>query len=102
MRESSQDDSVDVAFTSLAAWTESAQAIATEVLGYSRQSFIGAAALWENLVEANSLDTALELQRDYLKGGYEDFVARTARLGELYADLATRTCKLFDGDAGRQ
>lgn len=101
MHESGRD-SVDDDFTSLAAWAKSAQAIASEVLGCSQHSFIGATALWKNLVEANSLDTALELQRDYLKGGYEDFVARAARLGELYADLATRTCKLFDGTLSRQ
>ena len=34
---------------------------------------------------AKSLEKAMEVQSDYLKTAYEDFVAEATKLGELYA-----------------
>ncbi len=90
-------DGVDMALTSLSAWTKNAQAIAVEVADYSQKSLAGSTAAWEKLMDAKSLEKAMQVQSEYLKSSYEDFVAEAAKLGELYADLAKDAYKPFEG-----
>ncbi|MGA2893819.1 MAG: phasin family protein [Xanthobacteraceae bacterium] len=90
-------ESMESALSSLGTWSKSAQAIATEVADYSKKSFEGSAAAWERLLGAKSLDKAMEVQSEYLKSSYEDFVAEATKLGELYAELAKEAYKPFEG-----
>lgn len=90
-------DSMDVAMTAFGAWTKGAQAIALEVADYSKKSVEGSAAAWEKLLGAKSVETAIEVQTDYLKSSYEDFVAEATKLGELCVDLAKEAYKPFEG-----
>jgi len=90
-------DGMDMAMASLGAWTKNAQAIASEVADYSKKSFEGSAAAWEKLMGAKSLEKAMEVQSEFLKCSYEDFVAESTKLGELYVDLAKEAYKPFEG-----
>jgi phasin family protein len=90
-------NSVDVALTSFGAWTKGAQAIAVEVVDYSKKSAESSAAAWEKLMGAKSPEKALEVQSQYLRSSYEDFVAEATKLAELYADLAKQAYKPFEG-----
>jgi phasin family protein len=94
-------DSMDMAMASFGTWTKNAQAIATEVADYSKKSFEGSAAAWEKLLGAKSLEKAMEVQSEYLKSSYEDFVAQSTKLSELYADLAKEAYKPFEGVMGK-
>ncbi len=89
------DSSMDMAFGPLGAWTKGAQAIAVEVVDYSKKSAESAAAAWERLMGTQSLEKAIEVQTEYLKSSYEDFIAEASKLGELYVDLAAETYKPF-------
>jgi phasin family protein len=90
-------EGMDMAMASFGAWTKNAQAIATEVADYSKKSFEDSAAAWEKLMGAKSLEKAMEVQSAYLKSSYEDFVAQSTKLGELYADLAKQAYKPLEG-----
>jgi len=90
-------DSVETAFSSLGAWTKSAQAIAVEVADYSKKSIEDSAAAWERLLGAKTLENAVEVQSQYVKSSYEDFVAEATKLGELYVDFAKEAYKPFEG-----
>jgi phasin family protein len=90
-------DNMDMATNCFGMWTKSAQAIAVEVVDYSKKSVEGSAAAWEKLLGAKSLEKAMEVQSEYLKSSYEDFVAEATKLGELYVDLAKETYKPFEG-----
>ncbi len=90
-------DSMDMAMASFGTWTKNAQAIATEVADYSKKSFEGSAAAWEKLMGAKSVEKAMEVQSEYLKSSYEDFVAQSTKLSALYADLAKEAYKPFEG-----
>jgi phasin family protein len=90
-------DSMDMAMASLGAWTKKAQTIATEVADYSKKSLEDSAAAWEKLIGAKSLEKAMEVQKEYLKSSYEDFVAQSTKLSELYAGLAKEAYKPFEG-----
>lgn len=95
------NDSMDVALTSLGAWSKSAQAIAVEVLDYSKKSAEGSAAAWEKLMGAKSPEKAMEVQSDYLKATYEDFVAEATKLGALYVDLAKEAYRPFEATVAK-
>lgn len=90
-------DSMDMALNSFGAWTKNVQAIASEVADYSKKAFEDSAAAWEKLVSAKSVEKAMEVQSEYLKSSYEDFIAQSTRLGELYVDLAKEAYKPFEG-----
>jgi phasin family protein len=90
-------DGMDMAMATFGAWTKNAQAIATEFADYSKRSFEDSAAALEKLMGAKSLETAMEVQTEYLKSSYEDFVAESAKISELYADLAKEAYKPFEG-----
>jgi hypothetical protein len=90
-------NSVDVALTLFGTWTKGAQAIAVEVVDYSKKSAESSAAAWEKVMGAKSLEKALEVQSQYLRSSHEDFVAEATKLGELYADLAKQAYKPFEG-----
>ena len=90
-------DGMDMALNCFGAFTKNAQAIAVEVVDYSKKSLDGSAAAWEKLMGAKSLDKALQVQGDYLRSSYEDFIAEASKLGELYSDFAKDTYKPFEG-----
>ena len=86
-------DSMDTTMASLDAWTKNAQAIAVKVVDYSKKSFEDSAAAWEKLMGAKTLEKAMEVQSEYLKTSYQDFVAEVTKLGELYVDFAKEAYK---------
>jgi phasin family protein len=94
-------DSMDSMMSSLGAWTKNAQAIAAEITDYSKKSVEDSAAAWERLLGAKTLEKAVEIQSDYLKSSYEDFVAEATKIGELYADFAKEAYKPFEGALAR-
>jgi phasin family protein len=94
-------DNMDMAMASFGAWTKNAQAIATEVADYSKKSFEDSTAALEKLMSAKSLEKAMEVQSEYLKSSYEGFVAQSAKLSELYADLAKQAYKPLEGMLGK-
>jgi hypothetical protein len=90
-------ESMDAVVESFGAWTKNAQAIASNVADYSKKSFDGTAAAWERLMQAKSVEKAMQVQGEFVKTSYEDFITQSARLGELYVDLARDACKPFEG-----
>jgi phasin family protein len=89
-------ENMDMAMNAFGAWAKNAQAIATEVADYSKKSFEDSAAAFEKLIGAKSLEKAMEVQTEYLRSSYEELVAETAKIGELYADLAKEAYKPFE------
>ena len=87
-------ESMDMAMKAFGVWTKNTQAIASEVADYSKKSLEDSAAAFQKLVGAKSLKKAMEVQTEYLQSSYE--VAETAKIGELYADLAREAYKPFE------
>lgn len=69
------------------------QAIATERMDYSKKSFEKSRVLFEKLMAVKKLDEAIQLQSDFAKTAYEDFIAQAARIGEMYSSLAQQAFK---------
>jgi phasin family protein len=89
-------ESMDATVNAFGAVSKGVQAIAVEIADYTKKSFEDGTAATEKVLGAKSLDKAIEVQADYVKSAYETFVSRSARLGELYADLAQEMYKPFE------
>lgn len=89
--------SVGVALNSFGVWAKATQAFAVEVVDYSKKSAESSIAAWEELLAAKSFEKAVEVQNEYLRSSYEDFVTEVTKLGELYADVAKEAYKSFEG-----
>ena len=89
-------ENMDMAMNVFGAWAKNAQAIAAEVAD-SKKSFEDSVAAFEKLIGAKSPEKAMEVQTEYLRSSYEELVAETAKIGELYAGLAREAYKPFEG-----
>lgn len=79
--------------TATAALTKGWQSIAAETTDYSKKSFEKTRALAEKLVGVKKIDEAFELQSEFAKGAYEDFLAGATKIGELYQTMAKEAFK---------
>ncbi len=62
---------------------------------YSKSSFDSGSKAMEKLFGVKSLDKAIEVQSEYAKSMFDDFTARTTKIGQLYADLGKEVFKPF-------
>jgi hypothetical protein len=69
------------------------QGIATETTDYSKKSFEKTRELAEKLIGVKKLDEAIALQSEFAKTSYEEFVAESTKIGELYTALAKEVFK---------
>jgi hypothetical protein len=89
-------DNMDASLKSLGAVSKSFQAIAVETADYAKKAFEAGTAATEKLAGAKSLDKVVEVEADYLKGAYEGFVAQSAKVGQLYVELAQELYKPYE------
>jgi hypothetical protein len=94
-------DTMDTALKSVDAFSKGFQALASETADYSKQSFEAGSAALEQLFSAKSLDKALEIQTEYLRSAYQDYVGQVTKVGEIVADMAKSAYKPFEGTVAR-
>jgi hypothetical protein len=79
--------------------TAGAQAIALAYGDYTRKSWLNGRFLVERLITARSLDEAIEIQGDFAKQAYANFVAHSERICELYGAWAQQCFRPFENVA---
>ena len=84
---------LDASMRTLTEWGRGWQAIAGEMGDYTKRSFEESAQTFEKLSGAKSLEQAMEIQADYAKRAYEDYMAQWSKIGNLYADFAREAMK---------
>lgn len=89
-------ENLDAAVKAMTSFSKGYQAIAAEMVDYSKKSFEDGSAAMEKLLGAKSLDAAIELQTSFAKTSYETAVARATKIGELVADLSKEAYKPFE------
>ncbi|GEO84930.1 MULTISPECIES: phasin family protein [Alphaproteobacteria] len=77
------------------------QTIATEASEYSKKSFEDVSAFMEALSGAKSIETAFELQSNFMKSSYERFVAEATKMSEMYADLGKTVYKPYEAPVAK-
>ena len=81
-------DGFDAATSSFGEANKGFQAIAAESASYTKKSFEDGTRAFQQLVGAKSFEQALEIQSQYAKKAFDAYVAQTAKLGQMYVDLA--------------
>jgi hypothetical protein len=79
---------MDAAMKAIGDWNKSWQAIAAEMSDYSRRAFEDGTATFEKLLGAKSLEQALEIQANYAKRAYDDYMHQMTKMGSMYTNLA--------------
>jgi hypothetical protein len=69
------------------------QAISDEATAYSKKQYESTYALGGRLLNAKGFNEILELQSDYAKTSYENFVAEATKLSALYSEFAKQAFK---------
>ena len=81
-------DNVDAAMRSFGAITKGVQSAAVEVADYAKRSFEQTGGAFEKLVGARTVESALEIQGEYVRTAYEGFVSQATKMGELATTIA--------------
>jgi hypothetical protein len=76
-----------------ASFTTTLQAILTEGADYTKKLVKTRLALGEKLLGAKSFETVIQIQTEYAKTAYADFVAQATKMGELHSNLAKAAFK---------
>jgi hypothetical protein len=87
----------ELAGKSLSAMSEGLRALAADTADYTKKSFEMSAVNLEKLASVRSLDKAVEVQVDFARATYQDFVSHSARLGEFLTDVTKESMKPFEG-----
>jgi hypothetical protein len=81
-------DNYDAVLSSYGEFNKSMQAIAARWTDYSKRSFEEATRAFEQLVSAKTMEQAFEIQSQYAKKAYDNWMAETSKLTEMYAEMA--------------
>jgi len=77
------------------------QALAAEMMEYSKAAFDDAIRTWEKLIGVRSLEQAMQIQSDYAKRVYEGHRAEMKKLCEMCAGMVRDASKPVE-DASRK
>ena len=77
------------------------QALAAEMMEYSKSAFDDAIRTWEQLIGVRSLEQAMQIQSDYAKRVYENHMAEMKKLGEMTVGMVRDASKPVE-DASRK
>ena len=84
---------VDTAMKLFGEWNKGWQAIAAEMTDYTKRSFEESTATFEKLLNAKSLEQAIEIQSGFAKRAYDGYMHQVSKIGGMYADLAKEAYK---------
>jgi hypothetical protein len=83
----------DSAAVTTQSFVKGLQAIAAETTDYSKKSLEAGSAFVEKLLGLKTPQEAVQLQLEFAKSSYSDFVAEATKIGELYSNLAKDSFK---------
>lgn len=86
-------ENVEASMKSFGAMSKGAQAIATEVVDYTKKSFEDMTAATEQVLGAKSVEKAVEAQSAFARASYEGYVNELTKIGELYIGAAKEAYK---------
>src|SRR5215831_18960525 len=77
------------------------QALAAEMMEYSKVAFDDAMRTWGQLIGVRSLDQAMQIQSDYAKRAYDNHMAELSKVGEMCLSTMRDASKPVEGAARR-
>ncbi len=86
-------DQLEALTTASTTWSKGMQDIAAESTDYSKKTFAAGSAMFEKLLGARSVESAIQIQTEFAKQAYEGFVSQATRVSELYTRVASDALK---------
>jgi hypothetical protein len=83
----------DAASRSFSEANKGFQALAAEMMEYSKSAFDDAIRTWEQLIGVRSLEQAIQIQSDYAKRVYDNHMAELKKLGEMTVGMVRDASK---------
>ena len=77
------------------------QALAAEMMSYSKGSFDDAIRTWEQLIGVKSLEQAMQIQSEYAKRVYQKHMAELSKLSQMGLGIMSDASKPVE-DASRR
>jgi phasin family protein len=93
--------SFDAASRSFSEANKGFQALAAEMMEYSKSAFDDAIRTWEQLIGVKSLEQAIQIQSEYAKRVYETHMAELKKLGEMSVGMVRDASKPVEDASGR-
>jgi hypothetical protein len=78
---------------SSAAFAKGLKSVAEETADYSSRSVETTKSFFEKLKGVKTFETAIQLQTDFTKSQFEDFVAQMTKIGEIYKEMGKEVFK---------
>lgn len=69
-------------------WSKGWQSIAAEWSDYTKRSFEDGTQAWERMAAARSLDQVVEIQTQFARRAYDDYMTQMSRIASLCTDMA--------------
>ncbi len=89
-------EAMDNMLKSYSTFAQGMQAMTTEATDYSKKAYEGNTAVIEKMFGAKSFEKAFEIQSEYAKSAYEDFVAQATKMSEMYVDFTRKAFEPFE------
>jgi hypothetical protein len=83
----------DAASRSFSEANKGFQALAAEMMEYSKSAFDDAIRTWEQLIGVRSLEQAIQIQSDYAKRVYDNHMAELKKLGGMTVGMVRDASK---------
>ena len=81
-------DQMEQFSASAAAVARGFQTLASETTEYSKRSLESTSSFIEKLTGVKSVETAIQLQSEFVKSQFDGFVDKDTKVGEIYKDIA--------------
>jgi len=81
-------DNYDAMVRSYGELNKGFQAIASRWTDFSKRSFEDSTRAWEQMIGAKSIEQAFEIQTNYVKKAYDNWMAEMSQIGEMYSSAA--------------
>ena len=80
-------DGFDATLRSFGEANKGLQALVAEMTDYSKKALDDGIHAWEQLLGVKSIDQAVQIQSQYAKRAYDNYMAELSKLGEMYMAL---------------
>ena len=84
---------LDQSMKMMTEWTRNWQSLAAEMTDYTKRSFEDGTQTFEKLLSSKSLEQAVEIQSNYAKRSYDEYMHQLTKFGGMYAELAKEAYK---------
>src|SRR5262245_29048252 len=95
-------DGFDAAVRSFGEMNKGFQALAAEVTDYSKKAFEDVFHAWEEFLGAKSVGQMFEIQSQYAKKAYDNYMSEVSKLGEMYLAMTRNASKPVERAATRK